>query len=311
MKKATINWLKKHELTKPAGFFSPWESFQISDQLRIGSTNLPRCRDHLRVAVKSGEWHARSFNQIPNEDFDFMADMLAEQGKQFDLIKNHTEQIVNQITYLFKKFQKKEDIVRALIDLGIQDTGMAGAIAGNWTNIPANIQMEMVDTLRGIRGIQTKYMEYIDSIENLKKEEWLTKCFFFSIVHGDYFNDPRFSDANLRKTIVEAEAYPEEVDSGYFLGLFDVKTFDSKKADDMLKIANAAEAIANKPYSIASQNRWGEPHSLRHLPNSGLMPENCGFVVGCPWSDTSYTLKIIRNDEGNIIFIGSILYDEQ
>lgn len=307
MKNSTIAWLNKHDLKRPAGFYSPQESFRLGDSLTVGRLDL---KNNLTLPIKPGEWHGQSYNRIPKEDFDFMVEHLSDQGKRYDQITDPVEQVINQITYLYQKFDNTSAVAEGILDLGVLSVDVAASLAVHWPHIKPEGKREIIKKIIQDRILKTKYTEYILTIENLKKEEWVTKCFFFALVHGDFINDSRFAPENLRGTIVSAEHWNSKVVTGYFLGLFDKTT--RLTYPQSTEFEAQAEAVANKPHDIVSRGggRSNVP-SIRYMPNSGTVAGVGGFVVGCPWSDSSYTLKIIRNDEGNIIFIGSILYDEQ
>lgn len=313
MKNSTIAWLTKHNLKRPAGFYSPWESFYLEGELAVGDVHkVTNNNAHLKIPVEAGKWHAKSYNRSPKEDFDFVVDDLSADGKQLDAVTDPVEQVINQITHITKKFENTEDVAGAILDLGVKSTEVAILLAMHWPGSTPVIKRTLVELMFRDRVIKTKYTEYIAAIENLKKEEWLTKCMFFAIVHDDYINDPRFQIDNIRKTIKESTCWKERVEVGYFLGLFDADVIAGLSNAERIKFIEEAKKIANRPYNAVEAGRYSkETASIKHMPNSGVTTGLEGFVIGCPWSDSSYTLKIIRNDEGNIIFIGSILYDEQ
>lgn len=307
MKNSTIAWLGKHGIKRPAGFYSRWEPFCLGNNLMVGGIDA---KNNLTVPIKSGEWLGQSYNRIPKEDFDFMVEGLADEGKQHDQITDPVEEVINQITCLFQKFDDDTAIANGILGLGVLSTNVAVKLTVHWPHIKLDGKREIIKKMLQDRIIRTKYTDYISAIENLKKEEWVTKCFFFAMVHSDFANDVRFQSENLRNTILGSQSWNKKVSPGYFLGLLDKTTRLAYSSSTGFE--HDAEMIANKPYDIVTRGRH-QPNasSIKHMPNSGTVTGVGGLVVGCPWSDSSYTLKIIRDDEGAIIFIGSILYNEQ
>lgn len=311
MNNTTAQWVKDNNLVIPPGFFSQPDKITITGDLRIGCyTNMDKATKSLILPIKSGVWDASSYNAISTEDFWWNMDELAAEGKKWEGVDPVID-AVDKLNAICLPGTDDLDIITTraatLIELGFKHTEVAIKTIWHWAHLTDAKKQEYCSALIDNGVLETKCSRFYKSIENLKNEEWITKCHFFSMVHADYVDDPRFSQEKVNKTILKAPI-GGRVETGYYLTLVNQKSLGGLSKETIHALKTAAINVADKAHDIARQNQHRfVPKSLRHVPNSGPFLHNHGFAVACPWSDGGYAIRTIRNESDEVIFVGCIL----